>query len=643
MSLQGKCRAAIALAVAILASVVVASPTRVAVASPASASGTFPEARSSAPNELSIVSINAQQQERDLDDSRLSELADAIRRGVVDPSDGREVAPDVIVINELYYTQTPKLESYLNSDFAGLFDCSAATKPCPYHLIGSNFAMAAKLFINMKTVELKSVTTWQDPCDSTRNYEMAQLSQISTGKTFTVAGLHLSKNYSSPEACRRSNVDLLRSQLGSVAAPIFVAGDFNKRAMTKERECDLEEKTATLSWWNDMTATSSVDGHSFKDSVREWDRANGLPMANEFTHEQFDVSTLCNGVDSYKRGRIDYIFSSEGTTILEAHADRPGWSDEAHPGSTVCTSDRPSCRYSDHRFVWGRFGIGLMPPPTPTGVTATPLSSSQIEVTWRDVRDESSYAIERSSDGSQGTWTSVGAASQDVTRFVDSGLSPNSTYQYRIIATNGTGSSLPSAPAAATTKAGDPPASPSGVTATAPSSTRVDLTWTDGAAETGYTVERSAGSGSWTSVGQVGADVTAFVDTTVRPSTRYDYRIYATNGYGSSPASATAGVTTPPDSQAPSTPQNLRATGAKRSISLSWDPSTDQGGSGLASYEVWRRQSNQQNFSLVARTANRTYSDGSVKPGQQYFYYVVAVDGAGNRSSASNTASAKPL
>jgi hypothetical protein len=39
--------------------------------------------------------------------------------------------------------------------------------------------------------------------------------------------------------------------------------------------------------------------------------------------------------------------------------------------------------------------------------------------------------------------------------------------------------------------------------------------------------------------------------------------------------------------------------------------------------------------------ATTTYNDNGLQSGQTYSYYVVAVDGAGNLSTPSNTASAK--
>jgi len=54
--------------------------------------------------------------------------------------------------------------------------------------------------------------------------------------------------------------------------------------------------------------------------------------------------------------------------------------------------------------------------------------------------------------------------------------------------------------------------------------------------ETGYTIIRSSSAaGTYSSVGTVAAKATSFVDTTVNGGVQYWYRVYATNGHGSSP------------------------------------------------------------------------------------------------------------
>src|SRR5258708_38969010 len=65
-----------------------------------------------------------------------------------------------------------------------------------------------------------------------------------------------------------------------------------------------------------------------------------------------------------------------------------------------------------------------------------------------------------------------------------------------------------------------PPPAPSGMTATAVSSTQVNLTWTDNSTnEDGFKIERKTGTGAYGPLQTVAANVTSFSDTTVTSST----------------------------------------------------------------------------------------------------------------------------
>ena len=94
---------------------------------------------------------------------------------------------------------------------------------------------------------------------------------------------------------------------------------------------------------------------------------------------------------------------------------------------------------------------------------------------------------------------------------------------------------------------GTPPADPSDLTATAASSSQIDLSWADNATdESAYVVERSLdGSTDWTQVtSTLPADSTSYSDTGLSGSTTYHYRVKATNAAGDSGYSNTASATT---------------------------------------------------------------------------------------------------
>ena len=101
----------------------------------------------------------------------------------------------------------------------------------------------------------------------------------------------------------------------------------------------------------------------------------------------------------------------------------------------------------------------------------------------------------------------------------------------------------------------------------------------------------------------------------------------------------------PSDTTPPTAPANLKARAvSSNEIDLSWDASTDSGGSGLAGYSIERRTSG-GSFSEIAKVdANTTiYKDTGLTASTTYEYRVRAYDKAGNYSNYSDIASATTL
>jgi len=89
------------------------------------------------------------------------------------------------------------------------------------------------------------------------------------------------------------------------------------------------------------------------------------------------------------------------------------------------------------------------PPVTPTGLTATAVSSSQINLSWNPSSGATSYTVYRSTSSS-GTYTSIGTTSS--TSFSNTGLSASTTYFYKVDASNAGGTSAQSSAVSATTQ-----------------------------------------------------------------------------------------------------------------------------------------------------------------------------------------------
>lgn len=99
------------------------------------------------------------------------------------------------------------------------------------------------------------------------------------------------------------------------------------------------------------------------------------------------------------------------------------------------------------------------PPTAPSSLAATTVSSSEIDLQWTDNSlDESDFEIERS-PGGENNFVNIGSVSKDATTYSDSGLTADSTYDYRVRAVNGGGPSGYSNTATATTDPATPGAS----------------------------------------------------------------------------------------------------------------------------------------------------------------------------------------
>ena len=99
----------------------------------------------------------------------------------------------------------------------------------------------------------------------------------------------------------------------------------------------------------------------------------------------------------------------------------------------------------------------------------------------------------------------------------------------------------------------------------------------------------------------------------------------------------------PPDPCAErlTTPKSLTAQPARTKMTLGWSPSQDTGDGDITGYELWRSTTGEEaSFVYVATFPNTSAADTGLTRKQQYWYYVVAVDADGHRSTASNIATA---
>jgi hypothetical protein len=103
------------------------------------------------------------------------------------------------------------------------------------------------------------------------------------------------------------------------------------------------------------------------------------------------------------------------------------------------------------------------------------------------------------------------------------------------------------------------------------------------------------------------------------------------NGVG-----AFAGTPGPPPT-VPGAPFNLAATAGDQFVSLSWTAPFNNGGSNIASYNIYRGTVSGGEILLKSGVTGTTYSDTGLTDGTTYYYEVTAVNGVGEGSPSNET------
>jgi hypothetical protein len=97
----------------------------------------------------------------------------------------------------------------------------------------------------------------------------------------------------------------------------------------------------------------------------------------------------------------------------------------------------------------------------------------------------------------------------------------------------------------------------------------------------------------------------------------------------------------PVTAQAPSAPQNLKATAGSAQVTLSWSAPLSDGGSAITGYNIYKGTASGAETLYTTIGNALTYTDMAVANGQTYYYKVTATNSVGE-SGSSNEASATP-
>ncbi len=248
-------------------------------------------------------------------------------------------------------------------------------------------------------------------------------------------------------------------------------------------------------------------------------------------------------------------------------------------------NDSGSSSYSSAQAVTTLLSI-------PTSVTASSTSNS-VTVSWSAVSGATSYDVSVNGDVRNTTSTS----------YTYIGLTSGTTYSYAVRAKNSGGSSGYSSSQSIVTNATSIPSLPTGIAATATSSTLI-IYWNVVSGAASYDVSVNGDVRNTTSA--------SYTYTGLSAGTTYSYAVRAKNNDGSSSYSSTQSITT-----IPSTPTGVIASATDNTVTISWSAV-----SGATSYDVSVNGD-------VRNTASTSYTYTGLSSGTTYSYAIRAKNSSG--------------
>ncbi|OGZ00377.1 MAG: hypothetical protein A2945_03455 [Candidatus Liptonbacteria bacterium RIFCSPLOWO2_01_FULL_52_25] len=274
------------------------------------------------------------------------------------------------------------------------------------------------------------------------------------------------------------------------------------------------------------------------------------------------------------------------------------------------------------------------PTYAPDSLTVTAVSTTQVNLVWTSVAGASSYQIDRETPVGGG-FTTIQPGHGPLS-YSDTGLTPGTTYNYRVAAVNASGTSpfsdratsyVTTLGAAAVTGV---PSTPTALKAVGIAG-GMTLTWTapaSGAMVTGYKIEREVGGGFSVLVPDTGSTGTSYSDSGLSLGATYGYQVTALSASGPSNPSPRAYGTVP---MPPNAPPTASAVAGDGTATVNWFSASGWSG-GVTGYKVTWVDGNASASVSVGNVASTTVT--GLMNGTRYYFLVRGVNAAGDGFAA---------
>ncbi|MBB4741701.1 fibronectin type 3 domain-containing protein [Actinoplanes octamycinicus] len=286
--------------------------------------------------------------------------------------------------------------------------------------------------------------------------------------------------------------------------------------------------------------------------------------------------------------------------------------------------------------------VTIAPPAAPTGLTATAGTDGSVTLNWSAVPYAWRYDVQRRDiTAGETEFALVNDPSPADTTVTATWLENNHQYEFVVTASHGGGTSPRSAAVTATARYAVPSA-PTGLTATARSDGQIQLTWTATAQNVYYWVEQrdvTAGETAFTRLPLPVGTCCDFTAGYLINGHRYEFRLFANNKGGDSPASNTAQATSAYPRQ--SAPGTLTAVAGDGQVQLTWGASPSED----VWYLVYQRDVTESETEFTQLplpiTSCCTMTAGYLANGHEYEFKVTATS-QGAESPPTNLVRATP-